>query len=223
MDERYIRNFPALTEEECALLGTKRIAVIGCGGIGGHLIDQAARLGIGTIRVIDGDVFNKSNLNRQLLCSEAAIGKYKVDIANEHISKINSTCTTEAYCTMLTTENALHLLTNCDLAIDALDNIEARRILAQAASTLNIPVVYGAIRGWVAQAAIYMPDEPIIDMLYPNHVRLTDKSVLSFTPALCAALQMALAVKLLIGRPVKSGTLYYFDLLNQEFENINLL
>ena len=223
MDERYIRNFPALTEEECALLGTKRIAVIGCGGIGGHLIDQAARLGIGTIRVIDGDVFNKSNLNRQLLCSEAAIGKYKVDIANKHVSKINSMCTTEAYCTMLTTENALHLLANCDLAIDALDNIEARYVLAQAASTLNIPVVYGAIRGWIAQAAVYMPDEPLIDMLYPNHVRLKDKSVLSFTPALCASLQMALAVKLLIGRPVKSGTLYYFDLLNQEFENINLL
>lgn len=223
MDERYIRNIPALTEEECVLLGTKHIAVIGCGGIGGHIIDQAARLGIGTIRVIDGDVFNKSNLNRQLLCSEAAIGKYKVNIAKEHVSKINSTCITETYCTMLTSENALHLLTNCDLAIDALDNIEARHILAQAASTLNIPVVYGAIRGWVAQAAIYRPDEPLIEMLYPNHVRLTDKSVLSFTPALCAALQMALAVKLLIGRPVQSATLYYVDLLNQEFENINLL
>lgn len=223
MDERYIRNIPALNKNECEVLHTKRIAVIGCGGIGGHIIDQSARLGIGTIRVIDGDTFNISNLNRQLLCNETNIGKPKITAANDHISKINSSCIVEPYCTMLTAENAVNLLSTCDLAIDALDNIEARRVLSNAASELDIPVVYGAIRGWVAQAAVYRPREQLIDLLYPEHVRLNDKSVLAFTPALCASLQMSLAVKLLIGHPVTSGTLYYVDLFNLEFESMQLI
>ena len=66
MDSRYARNFPALTEAEWNILKQKRILVVGCGGLGGHIIDQLARIGIGSIRAVDGDVFEESNLNRQL-------------------------------------------------------------------------------------------------------------------------------------------------------------
>ncbi|MEE0510572.1 MAG: ThiF family adenylyltransferase [Peptococcaceae bacterium] len=223
MLQRYARNIPALSEIECEQLRTKRIAIIGCGGIGGHLIDQAARIGIGTIRIVDGDCFNESNLNRQLLCNIENLGQSKADSAQKHISIINPNCHTEVYRSMLTIENASKILTGCDLALDALDNIESRRILAKTAAKLDIPVVYGAICGWVAQAAIYLPEEPLMDILYPERARLTDKSVLSFTPALCASMQMSLAVKCLLKRPVSSGTVYYVDLLNQEFEKLELL
>ena len=67
MEPRYERNFPALTEEACQILRKKRVLVVGCGGLGGHLIDMLARIGIGAMRVVDGDVFAPSNLNRQLL------------------------------------------------------------------------------------------------------------------------------------------------------------
>ena len=64
MQARYERNIPSLTEAESELLRTKKVAVIGCGGLGGYIIEQLARLGIGTIRIVDGDVFEESNLNR---------------------------------------------------------------------------------------------------------------------------------------------------------------
>ncbi len=67
MNERYIRNIPALTEHECALLQQKTVAVVGCGGLGGHLVELMARIGVGELVVIDGDCFEISNLNRQLL------------------------------------------------------------------------------------------------------------------------------------------------------------
>ena len=104
--------------------------------------------------------------------------------------------------------------------VDALDNISSRKTLAAACAKAGIPYIYGAISGWVAQAAVSMPGDGLIELLYPEGTILRDKSVLSFTPALCASLQVSLCVKLLTGRPVETGTIYYFDLLNLELESI---
>ena len=106
--------------------------------------------------------------------------------------------------------------------LDGLDNIASRRILAAACAEVGVPYIHGAISGWVAQVGISMPGDGLIDVLYPEGVSFRDRSVLSFAPALCASVQAALAVKMLIGRPVETGTIYYFDLLNQEFETIRL-
>ncbi len=223
MDARYQRNIPALTEAECALLRTKKVAVIGCGGLGGHLIDQLARIGIGSIRAVDGDVFEESNLNRQLLCEVPLLGISKADTAADRIHRVNPGVEIEAVTALLTKENADQLLSGCDVVLDGLDNIESRRVLSQACRKASIPYIYGAISGWVAQAGISMPEDHLIDILYPVETVLTDKSALSFTPALCASMQVALCVKLLVGRPVDTGTIYYFDLLNQEFETIPMV
>ena len=110
-----------------------------------------------------------------------------------------------------------------DAVLDALDSIPARRLLANACSSAGIPYVYGAIRGWVAQAAVSIPGDGLIERLYPENVSIRDKSVLSFTPALCASMQAALCVKLLCGRPIESGKLYYFDLQDMEAETIPML
>ena len=104
--------------------------------------------------------------------------------------------------------------------MDALDNIESRRILADACEKAKLPYIYGAIQGWFAQAAISMPGDRLIRTLYPEEVDIRDKSVLSFTPALCASVQVSLCIRLLTGRPVQTGTVYCFDLLNNEFETI---
>lgn len=220
MEARYARNIPALTEAECALLRTKRVLVVGCGGLGGHIIDQLARIGMGSLRIVDGDNFEPSNLNRQLLSEVALLGVGKAKAAADHIARVNPDVSAEAEVCRLTEENADRLVAGCDAVMDALDNVESRKILAAACEKANIPYIHGAIRGWVAQAGISMPGDRLLDALYPENVQIFDKSVLSFTPALCAAMQTALCVKLLVGRPVETGTLYYFDLLNQEFETI---
>lgn len=223
MEARYERNMPALTRAECALLRTKKVAVIGCGGLGGHIIDQLSRIGVGAIRAVDGDVFEASNLNRQLLSQMSVLGRSKAQVAAEHITRINPNVKAEGIWTFLNEGNVHKLLSGCDIAVDALDNIPSRKILTRACKEAGIPYVYGAIQGWVAQAAISMPGDGLIDKLFPSHVSILDRSVLSFTPALCASMQSALCVKLLVGRAVGTGTVYYFDLLNQEFETIPMV
>lgn len=220
MEPRYQRNVPALSGAECALLRAKKAAVIGCGGLGGHLIELLARIGIGSIRAVDGDVFEETNLNRQLLSEVPLIGTGKAEAAAKRVERINPDVSVEAVHGFLTEENAAELIAGCDVALDALDNIPARKALARACAEAGIPYVYGAIQGWVAQAAVSLPGDGLLDILYPEGTAIRDKSVLSFTPAFCASVQTALCVKLLTGRPVETGTLYYYDLLNQEFETI---
>ena len=223
MEPRYARNIPALTEEECTLLRQKRVLVVGCGGLGGHIIDQLCRIGIGFLRVVDGDVFESSNLNRQLLSDVPRLGTSKAKAAADHVVRVNPDVSVEAVEEFLTESNAAALLAGCDAVMDALDNIQSRKILASACETAKTPYVYGAIQGWVAQAGISMPGDNLIAKLFPEEVEIRDKSVLSFTPAMCASMQTSLCVKLLTGRPVETGVLSYFDLLNQECETIPMV
>ena len=220
MDARNSRNIPALTEAECLALRQKRVLVAGCGGLGGHIIDMLSRIGIGSLRVVDGDVFEPSNLNRQLLSSVPLLGCCKSKAAAEHIARVNPEIAVESVEAFLTEYNVRQLISGCDIVMDALDNIASRKVLAAACTEAGIPYIYGAISGWVAQAAVSMPGDNLVQKLYPEGTLLRDKSVLSFTPALCASIQISLCVKLLTGRPVENGKIYYFDLLNQEFETI---
>ena len=220
MNPRYERNVPALSEEECNILLGKRVLVVGCGGLGGHLIDMLARIGVGMLRVVDGDVFEPSNLNRQLLSEVPLLGVSKAKAAAAKISRVNPEISVEAVDSFLTEKNVRRLLLFCDVVLDGLDNIESRRILAKECERAGIPYIYGAVNGWVAQAAISMPGDHLVEKLYPEGSILKNKSVLSFTPALCASMQVSLCVKLLTGRQVETGKLHYFDLLNQEYEAI---
>ena len=223
MEPRYERNIPALTGAECLLLKSKRVLVVGCGGLGGHIIDMLTRIGIGSLRVVDGDVFDATNLNRQLLSQQPLLGTSKAKAAEAHAARVNPDVAVEAVDTFMTEENVQLLIAGCDIVMDALDNVSSRRILADACERAHIPYVYGAIQGWVAQAAVSMPGDGLIRKLFPEEVVIRDKSVLSFTPAMCASMQTALCVKLLTGKPVETGTIYYFDLLNQEYETISMV
>ena len=223
MEPRYARNIPALNEAECEILKKKRVLVVGCGGLGGHIIDLLSRIGIGFLRVVDGDVFEETNLNRQLLSQVPLLGASKAKAAADHVHRVNPQISVEAVDAFLTAENVQELIRGCDLVMDALDNIPSRRLLADACTDANIPYIYGAIQGWVAQAAISMPGDRLMEMLFPEEIEIRDKSVLSFTPALCASMQSALCVKLLTGKAAETGTVYHFDLLNQEFESIPMV
>ena len=217
---RYSRNIPALSEAECAVVHGKTVAVIGCGGLGGYLIEFLARVGVGSIRCVDGDVFEESNLNRQLLSTVSLLAASKANTAAERVKAINPHVQVSAFPVFLDETNARELIAGCDAVLDALDNIDARRILANACKMENIPYIYGAIAGWVAQAAVCMPCDDLIEKLYPADAVIKDKSVLSFTPALCASMQAALCVKLLTGKPVETGILHYTDLFYEEYTQI---
>ena len=220
MEERYIRNLGALTERECAVLRTKTVFVAGCGGLGGYLIEMLLRLGVGTIRAADGDAFEASNLNRQLLSSPSSLGKPKAEAAAERAALVNPDVRFVPIPQFVTEENAAELIRGCDAVLDALDNIRARHILARACAEEGIPMIHGAICAWSAQAAVVMPGDDLIDRIYPEGVSLRSKASLSFTPPFCAALQVALCTRLLTGRPLETGRLYMADLLDMEMESL---
>lgn len=222
MEKRYERNLPALSETDCSLLREKTVCIVGCGGLGGYLTEYLARLGIGTIRCVDGDAFDETNLNRQLLSTEKALGVCKAEAAAARVRAVNSDVTAQFIPAFLTEANARGIIEGCDAVLDALDSIPARRILAAACDAARIPYIYGAISGWVAQAGVSLPGDALIEKLYPKDTVLTDKSVLSFTPALCASMQAALCVKVLTGQDVETGVIHYADLSHMEFETIPL-
>ena len=156
------------------------------------------------------------------MSEQPLMGRPKAKAAEARVQRINPRIEVEPVSAFLDKNNAAEIVSGCDLVLDGLDNIAARRFLAAACSEAGVPYIHGAISGWVAQVGISMPGDGLIDILYPEGVSFRDRSVLSFAPSLCASVQAALAVKMLIGRPVETGTIYYFDLLNQEFETIRL-
>jgi molybdopterin-synthase adenylyltransferase len=198
---RYIRNEQMLSPEENRSLRDFRVAVVGCGGLGGYLIEMLARLGIGHLTVIDGDVFEESNLNRQLLSNMANLGRPKAYVAKEHIGQVNPEIQVDARHVLLTSENAVSLLTGHDLVCDALDEVLSRKVLQSASEKLGIPLVYAAIAGWYAHVATIMPGDRLLDILYPddnNKGMETQLGNPSFTPALAASLQVAETLKVLL-------------------------
>ena len=223
MDERYSRNLGALTQNEIALLRTKSVCVIGCGGLGGYVVELLARLGIGSMTVVDGDSFAFSNLNRQLYSTEALIGGSKVLAAFDRVHEINSEVSVFTVPTYITEKNADIILNGHDIVIDALDNISSRRILAESCGRLGLTLVHGAISGWCAQVAVIPPSSGAFDRIYPADIPDKKPSSLSFTPALTASLQTAEAAKVLLGREVSlQSRLLIIDLLTQEYNIITL-
>lgn len=224
MEARYQRNLGALSAAECRLLGEKRVFLAGCGGLGGFLLEHLVRLGVGHITAVDGDVFEVSNLNRQLLSTAENLGSSKAEAAAARAREVNPGVEVRPVNAFFTAENARELLAGHDLALDALDSGESRRVLERACGELGIPLVHGAIQGWYLQVAVAPPGEGLLAGLYPpGREAVRDKSTLSFVPALCAALQAAEAVKLLCGRESTLwGKLLTGDALEQEYQVLPL-
>ena len=129
MKNRYSRNMNTLSQEENESLKTFKVCVIGCGGLGGYVIELLGRLGIGTITAVDGDVFDETNLNRQLLSSEEVLGKSKALAAEERMKKVNSDVTVHPIRIFVTEENCDEIISGHHVVVDALDNMTARRLL----------------------------------------------------------------------------------------------
>ena len=221
MDPRFIRNIPTLTEAEQAVLAEKRVFLAGCGGLGGFLSEFLVRAGVGHVVAADCDSFEYSNRNRQLLSLESTLGQSKVLTAAARARDVNPAVDFRPVEARLDAENLPPLLTGCDLALDALDNVPVRLALEDACAEKGIPLVHGAVHGWAAQAAVVLPGSGLLHGLYAGIGGETDSSVLSPVPAMCAAVQAAEAIKLLLGRPsALSGKLMMMDLRDMDFSVI---
>lgn len=225
---RYLRNIPTLGAEGQARLLSSSAAVVGAGGLGGLVIELLARLGMGRITVIDGDSFSEDNLNRQLLAREKDLGRLKARRAEERVAEINSAVEVSVRPVFLDPENAEELLGGSDLIIDALDRIDVRILLEDTARRSGIPLVHGAIGGFLGEIATIIPGEDTLHSLYrqtaeENQGLESELGTPTPTPAAVAALQVVEAIKILLGkgRPF-SEEILYLELMDGFFSRIRL-
>jgi len=224
---RYQRNRHMLSTQQQAQLFRSRVAVIGCGGLGGYVLEELARLGVGQIVAIDSDCFEEHNLNRQLLSTPGTLGQAKVAAAVQRLAEINPAVTVKPVQDLLTRANGRDLLDGADCVVDAVDNVTARLDLEAICSELSIPLVHGAIAGWYGHVATVYPGEGTLQKLYRHWTggkgieqQLGNPS---FTPALIASMQTAEVCKVLLGlgTPLRNRQLS-FNLLDMEVEEVPL-
>jgi molybdopterin/thiamine biosynthesis adenylyltransferase len=146
------------------------------------------------------------------------LGRPKTLAAKQRVMAVNHLVEVDAVQADLTAENAISLLTECDVAVDCLDNIPSRLVLQQAAKTAGNPVVHGAVAGWLGRICVIQPGEDLLNLLYPEAEESQGEELqtgtLSFTAALIASWQAAETVKLLLGKPGLHGEILEVDLLN---------
>ncbi len=210
---RYQRN--GLSPARQLLLFHAKVAIIGCGGLGGRVADLLARLGVGCLCLTDPDIFSESNLNRQNFCTTETLGQYKVEVVAQELRKINPILNIETTKGRFTETS----VSAAYLIVDGLDSIEDRHHLSRLCRKHSRPLIHAAVNNWYGQVGVEQFDTQLITQLFPIQVRsFQAPQVLPPTVALLAAMQAAEVCKLILGQnsPLTS-TWLHCDLLNCEY------
>jgi len=201
---RYVRNLGTIGIEGQLRLLRSTVAVVGLGGLGGFVVEGLARMGVGRLLLIDGDIFCDHNLNRQLLSTESNLGMPKAQAAADRVRQINGAVETIVYVEHATRESLSRLLRGADVLVDAVDRLSTRLMLQKVAASLDIPMVHGAIAGWMGQVMTIFPGDPGLRALYgdgevPEHGAEVELGTPPASPMLVAAWEVHETVKLLVG------------------------
>lgn len=195
------------------------VFIAGLGGLGGYLLEHMLRLGPGFIRAADGDVFDETNLDRQLLSAPSQLGRPKAEAAAERAKLVAPGLDFEAVSEFLDGENCLRRLRGCALALDGLDNAESRLVLERGCAEVGIPLVHGAASGLCFEAGVVPPGSGMLARLYPPGRQAMDRMARGPAVAACAAIQCAQAEQILRGeRPTLWGKLLTADLAGPSFD-----
>ncbi len=205
---RYLRNRQTISNEEQLTLAESQVTVVGAGGLGGQVILLLGRVGIGHLVVVDQDVFDETNLNRQALSSRKVLGQSKSAVAASMIHDINPGVDVTSYRLRITPSNVRDTMTGSNVVVDALDNIPDRFVLEDGAKKMGIPLVHGAIAGLNGQIMTIFPDDGGLGNLYgKGTIRKaateSPESVLgvpTLTPAIIATLQAMEVLKIILNR-----------------------
>jgi molybdopterin/thiamine biosynthesis adenylyltransferase len=211
-------------------LGQARVLVVGAGGLGAPALLYLAAAGVGAITVADGDVVDRSNLNRQVLFAEADLGRSKAEAAAGKLRALNSQLDVQAH-PAVTVGNAAALVAAHDLVLDASDNFPTRFLLADACRLGGKPLVHAGVVGFSGQLTTFLPDrgpcyrcffpEPPASGAVPN---CDEAGVLGAAAGVLGAMQAVEAIKVLVGAPetTLSGRLLLVDLWAGSFESVAL-
>jgi molybdopterin-synthase adenylyltransferase len=202
---RYQRNLGTLGRAAQQRLHAAHVLVVGLGGLGGHVLEQLARCGVGRITGVDPDVFDETNLNRQLLATTVNLGQHKVVAARERVALVNPGCTFAGIIGRHP-EVPEAVWSAVDLVFDCLDTIPDRLDLAARCTCTGRTLIHGAVAGWYGQVAVVLPGQDTVRMLYPETGPGWERDLGTppFTVGLTGSLMVAQGVKVLSGTAVPS-------------------
>ncbi len=230
--KRYSRHImlPEVGEIGQGKLLDAKVLCLGAGGLGSPSALYLAAAGVGTIGIVDDDVVDESNLQRQVLHNVERLGMPKVESARKTLQALNPDVQVVAYQERLTSENILEILKNYDLVVDGADNFPTRYLLNDAALKLGKPVVHASIFRFEGQVTTFLPDEgPCYRCLYPDPPppgmapSCQEAGVLGVLPGIVGCLQANEALKLILGAGKSlSGRLLVFDALGTKFRTLKL-
>ena len=229
---RYSRHLilPEVGEEGQRKLKAARVLCVGTGGLGSPLALYLAAAGVGTLGLVDFDVVDASNLQRQIIHSTADIGRKKLDSAEEKLKALNPDLNVVKHDTLLTSANALDILKDYDVIADGTDNFPTRYLVNDACVLLGKPNAYGSIFRFEGQASVFATEDgPCYRCLYPEPPppglvpSCAEGGVLGILPGLIGVIQATETIKLILGKGEPLiGRLLLVDALNMRFRELKL-
>jgi adenylyltransferase/sulfurtransferase len=222
--ERYKRQIMLFGEGGQERLKKSTIVIAGAGGLGSPVALYLAAAGVGTIKIVDNDLVEQSNLNRQILHNDRDIGKKKVDSAAEKLQSINPDISVWAIHTTIDATNATSLVGNADGIVDAMDNFATRYLLNDVAITKKIPLFHGAIRGFYGQATTIIPKKSAcLRCIFPKAPPPEVFPVIGVTPGVIGAVQATEVIKYLLNiGGLLTNRLFIWDGMQASAEEIHV-
>jgi len=229
-EDRYIRQtvLKDFGPEKQQMLSKAKVLVVGAGGLGIPVLQYLSAMGVGTLGIVEQDIIEISNLQRQVLYGEEDLGKQKIQVVLDKLKRLNSETNLKSHDTFLTRGNALDILEEYDLIIDASDNFATRYLINDACVILNKPFVSGAIHGFEGQVSVFnYKDGPTYRCLFPsapeqgNIPDCNENGVLGVIPGIIGTLQALEAVKVITHTgEIMSGVLLLYSGLDQSVRKI---
>ena len=230
--ERYCRQVDCKSFGEAAQkkLADAKVLVVGAGGLGTPALQYLVSMGVGLVGISDGDTISLSNLNRQTLYSEMDVGLQKVSVIRRKLALQNTLVDIKDYNFYLTTHNAIELIKQYDVVIDATDNFYARYLINDACVILNKPFVYGAVQQFEGQLGVFNynggPTYRCLYPLPPQNEEIPDCNIAGVpgvVPGVIGTYQALEAIKIITGiGQTLSGFISIFDFLNNDHYKIQL-
>ncbi len=224
--ERYDRQImiQGIGEEGQEKLKRAKVFIAGVGGLGSPLAIYLAAAGVGKMRIVDHDKVELSNLNRQILHGDTDIGREKVESSVEKLKKLNKWVEIDAITETITRDNVSQLVGDCDLIVDAMDNLPTRYLLNKAAIDHKKPFFHGAVYGFEGRAMTIMPGKSAcLWCVYRGRVTRGKFPVIGVAPAVTGCIQATEVIKYItgIGELLTNRVLVY-DGLNLEFSQFTV-
>ena len=187
-----------------------RVLIVGAGGLGTVASQHLAATGIGTIGLVDGDIIDSSNLQRQVLYAPDDIGKNKTMVAAHCLHKRYPLTEINEYTYFLNSNNAIDICTGYDLILDCADNENTSKLIGKISKNTGIPMIYGSIRNWEGIVGVFTPISGPCYFCYASNTRSThhheNRGIFSMTPALTAVIQAVETIHVILNKQVKTNS-----------------